>query len=77
MMMKLKVEFVLNLDHFRYIDIKVGSEIIKGIFKNGYNRETNSHGKHVPYETEIFKDGLAPMLKSSLIAQTFGAPAPT
>lgn len=47
---------------------------MKAIYKNGYNMIKNEKGKNVPFETEIFKDGIAPMVSSSIIAQTFGAP---
>jgi hypothetical protein len=35
---------------------------------------TNDKGNRVPYETDIFTDGVAPMIESSIIAQTYGAP---
>ena len=43
---------------------------------NGYYMITNDKGKKVPFETDIFLDGIVPMIESSIIAQTFGAPAP-
>lgn len=37
----------------------------------------NSKGKKVPFLTEIFLDGIAPWVESSLIVQSFGMPTPT
>ena len=56
--------------------MKTPSALIKAIYKNGYDMITNDKGKKVPFETDIFLDGIVPMIESSIIAQTFGAPAP-
>ena len=53
----------------------LGKTKIKSIAKNGYPREYNEHKRRrLPYEVEIFSEGIAPMLESSIIAQTFGSP---
>ena len=57
--------------------MQLSSSTIKAVYKNGYSRIVNEKGKKVPYESEIFREGVAPMVQSSIIAQTFGSPDAT
>jgi hypothetical protein len=67
--------FYENLDKFRNAEIGLKRGSIKAVFKNGYRRITNQEGDKVPFESDIFAEGVAPLVQSSIVAQTFGAPA--